>query len=106
MITPARPHADAHLQHTQAAQVVWEQWQSGQAIASLPDSCRPLTALQGYLAQAQLPGVSGRDVVGWKIAATSSNGQAHINVSSPLAGRLLSGQVVASAALSRYRFGN
>ena len=98
MPTPATPHAHAHLQHTQAAQVVWEHWQSGQAIASLPDHCRPLTALQGYLAQAQLPRVSGRDVVGWKIAATSSNGQAHINVSSPLAGRLLSGQVVASGA--------
>jgi 2-keto-4-pentenoate hydratase len=57
-----------------------------------------LTAAQGYAAQAQLPVVSGREVLGWKIAATSTNGQAHINVSGPLAGRLLSGQVFESGA--------
>lgn len=82
----------------QAAQVIWELWQSGQTRQALPETCKPLTTLQGYQAQAQLPMVSGRAVVGWKIAATSSNGQAHINVSSPLAGRLLSGQVFESGA--------
>ena len=82
----------------QAAQVVWTHWQSGQVLAALPDACRPLSALQGYAAQAQMPLVSGRQVVGWKIAATSTNGQAHINVSGPLAGRLLSGQVFESGA--------
>ncbi|MDP4614349.1 MAG: hydratase [Limnohabitans sp.] len=82
----------------QAAQVVWSHWQSGQVLATLPDACRPLSALQGYAAQAQLPLVSGRQVVGWKIAATSANGQAHINVSGPLAGRLLSGQVLDNGA--------
>ena len=65
---------------------------------ALPEACRPQTAGQGYAAQAQLPGVAGRSVVGWKIAATSTNGQAHINVSGPLAGRLLSGQVFDSGA--------
>jgi 2-keto-4-pentenoate hydratase len=55
-----------------------------------------MTSAQGYAAQAQLPTVSGREVLGWKIAATSANGQAHINVSGPLAGRLLSGQVFES----------
>lgn len=54
--------------------------------------------MQGYQAQAHLPAVSGRQVIGWKIAATSRNGQAHINVSGPLAGRLLSGQVFKSGA--------
>ena len=82
----------------QAAQVVWAHWQSGQVLATLPDACRPMGALQGYAAQAQLPLVSGRQVVGWKIAATSTNGQTHINVSGPLAGRLLSGQVFESGA--------
>jgi 2-keto-4-pentenoate hydratase len=78
--------------------VIWAHWQSGQALAALPEACRPLSAAQGYAAQAQLPIVSGRQVVGWKIAATSANGQAHINVSGPLAGRLLSGQVFESGA--------
>lgn len=82
----------------QAAQVVWAHWQSGQVFKALPEHCRPLTAEQGYAAQAQLPEISGREVVGWKIAATSANGQAHINVSGPLAGRLLSGQVFESGS--------
>ena len=80
----------------QAAQVIWDHWQSGQVLSTLPEACRPLTAAQGYAAQAQLPTVSGRQVVGWKIAATSTNGQLHINVGGPLAGRLLSGQVFES----------
>jgi len=82
----------------QAAQVIWSHWQSGQVLSALPEACRPQTAQQGYAAQAQLPGVAGRSVVGWKIAATSTNGQAHINVGGPLAGRLLSGQVFDSGA--------
>ena len=65
---------------------------------ALPKACRPMSTAQGYAAQAQLPMVSGREVVGWKIAATSANGQAHINVGGPLAGRLLSGQVFESGA--------
>ena len=82
----------------QAAQVVWAHWQSGQVLSALPEVCRPLSADQGYAAQAHLSRVSGQQVVGWKIAATSANGQAHINVGGPLAGRLLSGQVLDSGA--------
>ena len=80
----------------QAAEVVWAHWQAGEVLHSLPEACRPMNAEQGYAAQAQLPMVSGREVVGWKIAATSVNGQAHINVGGPLAGRLLAGQVFES----------
>jgi 2-keto-4-pentenoate hydratase len=82
----------------QAAQLIWDHWASGQVLSALPAHCRPSDAAQGYAAQAQLPLVSGRRVVGWKIAATSANGQAHINVGGPLAGRLLSGQVFDSGA--------
>ena len=82
----------------QAAEMIWAAWQNEQVLKALPEGCRPLTTAQGYAIQAQLPSVSERSVVGWKIAATSSNGQAHINVSSPLAGRLLSGQVFSSGA--------
>jgi 2-keto-4-pentenoate hydratase len=88
---------DAAAAH-QAAQLIWDHWLSGQVVAKLPAHCRPQTPAQGYAAQAQLPLVSGRLVVGWKIAATSANGQAHINVSGPMAGRLLSGQVLESGA--------
>ena len=93
-----RPEPTEQETCQQTAQVIWDHWQSGQVLSKLPEACRPLTAAQGYAAQAQLPTVSGREVVGWKIAATSVNGQLHINVGGPLAGRLLSGQVFKSGA--------
>lgn len=93
-----RPEPTEQETCQQTAQVIWEHWQSGQVLSALPEACRPLTAAQGYAAQAQLHTVSGRQVVGWKIAATSANGQAHINVGGPLAGRLLSGQVFESGS--------
>ncbi|WP_353236791.1 fumarylacetoacetate hydrolase family protein [Limnohabitans sp.] len=86
------PHASA----TEAARLIWAHWQTGQVLSALPEACCPMTSSEGYAAQAQLPVVSGRKVLGWKIAATSANGQAHINVSGPMAGRLLSGQVFES----------
>ena len=78
----------------EAAQLVWQHWQTGQPMADLPAHCRPHTRAEGYAAQAGLPQVAGRSVLGWKIAATSAAGQRHINVSGPLAGRILSGQVL------------
>lgn len=99
--TPSQPLTDPAsdcVSARQAAQVIWDHWQSGRVLSALPADCRPLSTAQGYAAQAQLPVVSGRQVLGWKIAATSANGQAHINVSGPLAGRLLSGQVFESGA--------
>ena len=82
----------------EAAQLIWQHWQNGQPFDNLPPQCRPQTRAQGYAAQAGLPQASGRSVQGWKIAATSAAGQSHINVSGPLAGRILSGQVLAAGA--------
>jgi 2-keto-4-pentenoate hydratase len=82
----------------EAARLIWSLWRAGETLDDLPVACRPTTALDGYAAQAQLPLVAGRDVVGWKIAATSLAGQAHIQVSGPLAGRLLAGQVFGDGA--------
>jgi 2-keto-4-pentenoate hydratase len=96
MNTPNTPHHRSAQPAQEAAQLIWSHWQSGQVLSALPETCRPLNAAQGYAAQAQLPTVSDRTVVGWKIAATSANGQAHIRVNGPLAGRLLSGQVFES----------
>ncbi|MEK4034684.1 fumarylacetoacetate hydrolase family protein [Methylocystis sp. IM2] len=89
----------------EAARHIWANWQAGETLRELPAGCRPSTPLEGYAAQAQLPEISGRSVLGWKLAATSAVGQAHIQVAGPLAGRLLSGKVFADgAALSL--FGN
>ena len=82
----------------QTAQTLWQHWQAGTTLGHLPEACRPQTRAQGYAAQACLPQVSGRSVRGWKIAATSAAGQSHINVSGPLAGRILSGQILAPGA--------
>ncbi len=82
----------------EAAKLIWESWRSGRLIRRLPDRCRPGTLEEAYAAQAELAGAAGDRVVGWKIAATSRAGQAHIGVDAPLAGRLLAGRVRPSPA--------
>ena len=82
-----------HSLAMQAAQQLWQHWQAGTTLEHLPDSCRPPTRADGYAIQACLAQASGRQVLGWKIAATSTAGQSHIQVSGPLAGRILSGQM-------------
>ena len=77
----------------EAARILWDAWQSGRRLKALPQSCRPGTRAEGYLIQAAMLALSGRAPYGWKIAATSAAGQAHIGVDAPLAGRLLSGQI-------------
>ena len=78
----------------QAAETIWTHWQNNTRLDALPSDLRPTTRQEGYAVQAMLPAVASRTVLGWKIAATSAVGQAHINVSGPMAGRILSGQVL------------
>src|SRR5215831_19473791 len=54
---------------------------------------RPLTREDGYAIQGCLERRSTAPLAGWKIAATSKAGQAHIAVDGPLAGRLLAERV-------------
>ncbi|MGQ0576839.1 MAG: 2-keto-4-pentenoate hydratase [Pseudonocardia sp.] len=70
-----------------AAELVWSAWRSGERIAALPADVRPATVEDGFAVQEALAGLVG-PAYGWKIAATSAAGQAHIGVSGPLAGRL------------------
>ncbi|MEO8256330.1 MAG: fumarylacetoacetate hydrolase family protein [Acidobacteriota bacterium] len=72
-----------------AADVLWDYWQSGRRTACLAETMRPSTREEGYAVQAQLERRSAFPLYGWKIAATSEAGQAHIAVDGPLAGRLL-----------------
>jgi len=62
-------------------------------LAALPEELRPQTRSDAYLIQALLEQRSAKPVFGWKIAATSRAGQAHIGVGGPLAGRLLAERV-------------
>lgn len=71
------------------ARLLWQCRQSGTVIDGLPPTLRPADAAAGHAIQALLPVVAEASVVGWKIAATSAAGQAHIGVDGPLAGRIL-----------------
>ena len=81
-----------------AAALLWEAWESGAVVAALPEAVRPATRAQGYAIQARLERRSAHPLFGWKIAATSRAGQAHINVDGPLAGRLLAERCFESGA--------
>lgn len=77
--------ANAH----DAARILWTCRQSGTVIAALPAELRPRDTSMAHAIQAALAEVAGQPVVGWKIAATSAAGQAHIQVDGPLPGRIL-----------------
>ncbi len=89
----------------EAAALLWQHQRNGSVIDALPAPLRPNTHAQGHAIQAQLPGVAAAPVVGWKIAATGIAGQRHINVSGPLAGRILASFVL-DAALPASLHGN
>ncbi|MCE3550714.1 fumarylacetoacetate hydrolase family protein [Pseudonocardia sp. RS11V-5] len=78
---------DATVATEQVAELVWKTWQAEARIAALPERIRPRTADEGWAAQQRLGSLVGPSY-GWKIAATSSAGQAHIGVSGPLPGLL------------------
>jgi 2-keto-4-pentenoate hydratase len=81
-----------------AAAVLWQNWIQSTRIDELPAHCRPNDRAEAYAIQAELAKLSGQATIGWKIAATSLAGQAHIGVDGPLAGRLLSQRVLEDGA--------
>jgi 2-keto-4-pentenoate hydratase len=86
-----------------ASEILWREWERGGRIVALPEELRPTTREDGYAIQARLERRSAFPLFGWKIAATSKAGQAHIAVDGPLAGRLLAERVFESG--SRLPFG-
>ena len=88
-----------------AADLLWQHWRAGTVLEALPSTVRPASRTDGYAIQSHLV-IKGRGLVGWKIAATSTTGQAHIGVDGPLAGRLLAERTFrtgASLALANNR---
>jgi len=86
-----------------ASDALWNEWQSGGLIDALPSDIRPLTREDGYKVQTCLERRSALPLFGWKIAATSKAGQAHIAVDGPMAGRLLAERAFENGA--RLAFG-
>ena len=81
-----------------AAQQLLSAWQAPHQIEAINPTVRPHTRGEGYAVQQALFEATGDKAIGWKIAATSSAGQAHIGVSGPLAGRLLASRCLADGA--------
>ena len=81
-----------------AAALLWQHWREGRRLPALPPVLRPETRAEGYAIQARLEARDGKPRSGWKIAATSAAGQAHIGLDGPIAGRVLARQVLAPGA--------
>ncbi len=69
----------------EVADRIWAAWRSGERIAALDGG--PRDASEGMAAQDALRALVGESY-GWKIAATSAAGQAHVDVPGPLPGPL------------------
>src|SRR3712207_6507058 len=81
-----------------ASALLFDCWQNGRRMPSLPPELRPQTRAEGYAIQAFLEERSASPLFGWKIAATSKAGQAHIGVDGPMAGRILAERVLEDGA--------
>src|SRR5262249_9559293 len=88
--------------HQAASDLLFELWQTGAVTDGLPPELRPTSRADAYAVQALIEARSGKPLFGWKIAATSKAGQAHIGVDGPIAGRLLAERAFASGATLRF----
>jgi 2-keto-4-pentenoate hydratase len=84
-----------------ACDLLLSNWQAGTVLDHLPYSLRPDGREAGYAVQAAILRHSAMPLKGWKIAATSRAGQAHINVDGPMAGRLLAERHIAPGGSTR-----
>lgn len=83
-------------QQKAASKLLLDAWQSGTTITKLPEDIRPGNRVDAYGVQSHVEHLSEAPLAGWKIAATSQAGQAHIGIDGPIAGRLLTERHIAS----------
>jgi 2-keto-4-pentenoate hydratase len=72
-----------------ASDFLFDLWQAGEVSDRLPTETMPASRRDAYAVQALIEKRSARPRFGWKIAATSKAGQAHIGIGGPIAGRLI-----------------
>src|SRR3954465_14079433 len=84
---------DRH-QIASASQTLHDHWRAGTKLDALDASLRPQNRTEAYAIQAAIERFSSTHLFGWKIAATSEAGQKHINVTGPMAGRILAETVI------------
>lgn len=87
-----------HQSITSAAEALVHLWQQRERFNGLPADIRPRDRQEGYAVQQALTSLQSHAVFGWKIAATSTAGQAHIGVDGPLAGHLYTDRVLQNGA--------
>ena len=71
----------------------WSNYIKDLKVYKIPDTIKPSNRSEAYEIQNNFFKYTDYHLFGWKIAATSSNGQRHIGVSSPLAGRIFKEKV-------------
>ena len=79
-----------------ASRTLHDHWRAGTKLGSLEPHLRPRDRAEAYAIQAAIETYADTKLFGWKIAATSSAGQKHINVDGPMAGRILPDTVIAN----------
>jgi 2-keto-4-pentenoate hydratase len=73
----------------QAAKILKDARANHCRIDALPEGCRPQTIDDGYRLQAELVGLTGVRIVGWKIGSTNKRAQELVGTTEPFAARLL-----------------
>ncbi len=81
-----------------AADALLTMWQQRTRCDGLSPSYRPSSRAEGYAVQKSVGEKQQHALFGWKIAATSIEGQRHIAVNGPLAGRLYTDRVLRDGA--------
>ena len=81
-----------------ACAFLYRHWRNGTRCDGLPPDLHPADRAQAYSVQSCIEEYSAQPLMGWKIAATSKAGQAHIGVDGPMAGRLLAERQIADGA--------
>jgi 2-keto-4-pentenoate hydratase len=81
-----------------AADALLAMWQQRTRCDGLSPSYRPSSRAEGYAVQKSVGEKQQHALFGWKIAATSIEGQRHIAVNGPLAGRLYTDRVLRDGA--------
>jgi 2-keto-4-pentenoate hydratase len=83
----------------EAAELVWRLWQEDRVVDEIPARLTPASREESYAVQSLYEKRSAKPLFGWKIAATSKAGQAHIGIDRPIAGRVLAERVHDGGAL-------
>ena len=91
-----------------ASEIIWNAIKNEKRIVCLPKEIAPISRNDAYQIQKNYKVFTDYEHIGYKIAATSVDGQKHINVASPIAGMLFKANLFydkESIKFSKYKMG-